>query len=75
MGKPTDEEVPEELNIEELAKAIEQLDAVGKKLKNSRLADRTIVLLLHDMTKLSKTQIKKVLDALPELKATYLKEA
>lgn len=57
---------------EELAEEIEKLTKVFRALGDSGLRRRTIVLLLHDMTKVSKRDIIKILDAGPKLAERYL---
>lgn len=60
-------------SLESMAEHIAALSAIGHMLKNSRLKERTILLLLKDETNLSMHYIKKVLDALPKLEDKYLK--
>lgn len=67
----TDEMTGDE--FQELIENIEKITALGKKIQASRLAQRTIILLLHDITKLPKSQIRFVLNALPELNTIFLK--
>ena len=45
-----------------------------ERLKNSGLRHDTIVILLHDHTKLPKGTIRKVLDGLEEIPLKYFKE-
>lgn len=52
--------------------AIRRLVAAVDTLENSGLKRRALVLLLADMTKLSKKQINAVLDALPLLAERFL---
>lgn len=63
----------ESISFSVLASSIKELSKVGNQLKNSPLNEKAIVLLLQDMTKLSRDDIKKVLNALPLLEKTYLK--
>ena len=58
---------------DELADEIEKLSEVFTALENSRLKRRTVVLLIHDMTKVGKRDIDTILDALPDLAERYLK--
>lgn len=67
----TKEEAMPDLEI--LAEHIKQLSELGKKLKNSKLKENTILLLIKDHTGIPKHQIKRILDALPELEKIYLK--
>ena len=69
-----DEENPE--SVELLAKSIVQVAEGFEKVLASPLKERTLILLLHDCvgtSKISKSQIKLVLEALPRLRGWYLK--
>lgn len=59
--------------FEQLVDNIKQISNLGKKISQSRLNERVLVLLLKDATGLSRTVICKLLDALPELEKRYLK--
>ena len=59
--------------IAEIEAAVLAISNLGKQLDASRLKRRAVLVLLQDMTGLSLTDIGKVLGALPELEATYLK--
>lgn len=50
-----------------LAIAIRDLAAVSEKIKQSGLTDRAVDLLLSDLTKMSRSDVRKVLNALPKL--------
>ena len=63
-----------EINLEEIAEAIEILSRIGDKLTESRLTERAVVLLIRDASGVNKGIIRKVLKALPELRTHYLKE-
>lgn len=62
-----------EMLIDNLPEAIEKLATALKKLTDSRLREDTIVLLLHDKTKISKRDIKIILGAMDRLEEVYLK--
>ncbi len=62
-GKP----VPKEI----LAEAIVNIGKAAKQLQDSGLNKRAIVVLIQDYTKLSKSDIVTVLDALPRLAGWY----
>jgi len=69
------EEKPE--SVELLAKSILQVADGFQKVLNSSLSRRALIVLLQDgigTSKISKTQIKLVLEALPRLKGWYLKD-
>jgi hypothetical protein len=57
---------------DEVAAAIKQLAEVGEALQAGKLKQKAIVLLLNDITKLPKTHITYVLNALPRLQE-YIK--
>lgn len=56
-----------------LADAIVRLAEAHAKLKAGGLNEKAIILLLNDMTKVGKNDIKKILDAIPRLRGYYLK--
>jgi hypothetical protein len=62
-------------SAELLAKSIVQVAAASKKLLESGISLEAIVVLLHARigTEVGKPQIRMVLDALPRLKAWYIK--
>jgi hypothetical protein len=68
------EENPE--SVELLAASVIQVAEGFEKVLRSPLSDRAIIVLLQDgigATKITKQQIKLVLEALPRLKAWYIK--
>lgn len=70
-----DSENPE--SVELLAKSVIQVAEGFEKLKDVKLTNRAIAVLLQDgigSTKITKKQIYLVLDALPQLKAWYIKK-
>lgn len=67
------EENPEPMEI--IAKSIIDIAAAFKKLENSRLQSRAILLLLKDATGISMGEIDKVLKAAANLEKTYIKSA
>jgi hypothetical protein len=71
----TNEENPEPMEL--IANSIIEISDAFKKLGNSRLKKRVIVLLLFDMLKsrgVGINQIECVLDAAPMLEAYYIKQ-
>ena len=64
-------EPPESTEI--LAEAVVRLGEAVKKLDASGMNRKAIVLLLHDATKVSKTEINAILDAIPRLRGWYCK--
>jgi hypothetical protein len=54
-----------------LAKSIISISASMKKLLSSGLNRRAVIALVHDHTKLGKSEITRVLDALDDLARTY----
>lgn len=61
-------------SIEDLAEAITSLSDAAERMLNAGLSERAIIILLHDMCKVNRNDIKAVLRALPELKNTYLQD-
>ena len=69
------EEKPE--SVELLAKSIIQVADGFEKILASSLTQRALIVLLHDgigSAKITKSQIKLVLDNLPRLKSWYIKK-
>lgn len=61
-----------EILAEAVVKISEGMDAL---LNNAMgLKEKTIILLLHDATKIRKSDIKKILDALPRLRGWYCRK-
>jgi siroheme synthase len=58
---------------EMMEKAIVELATAARQLMMSRLKQETIVVLLHDQTKISKRTIRTILENLQTLEETYLK--
>lgn len=56
-----------------LAEHIRDIAIAGKVLAASPLKQKTIIVLLENMTKLPQYKIKQVLDALPQLEKEFLK--
>ena len=68
------EEKPE--SVELLAQSVIQVAEGFQKVLNSPLTQRALIVLLHDgigQAKITKSQIKLVIEALPRLKAWYIK--
>ncbi len=63
MKKKEDEKHPAEIIAEELVKISDAIE----KLLNSGLQRKTIVVLLHDMTKMNKKEIEYILNSLENL--------
>jgi len=61
--------------LEIIAEHIERLTKAAEALRQSRLKEKTILVLLKDMTGMAQRDIKIVLDALPLLAREYLKPA
>jgi len=64
----------EPLHLEVLQNEIIKLANVGKQIEKSKLTQRAIILLLHDITKLPQRNIQYVLNALPALADKYIKK-
>lgn len=61
----------ESFSMHEILQCIPTLAKAVKELQEDSLPERTLVLLLHDYTKVNKRDIIRVLRALPELKEAY----
>jgi hypothetical protein len=64
-------------SAELLAQSVIQVAEGFEKLLHTPLSQRAIIVLLHDgigQAKITKSQIKLVLEALPRLKAWYIKK-
>lgn len=72
--KVTQRENEEQVPTEVIAQSIKEISDGMRKLRTGRLNDRAIVTLLHETTKISRTDIKTVLDGLEELEGTFLKK-
>lgn len=69
------EEVPE--SVELLAQSVIQVGEGFERMKDSPLSQRGLIVLLHDgigTSKITKSQIKLVLEALPRLKGWYIRK-
>jgi predicted amino acid-binding ACT domain protein len=67
-----DDIAPESTEL--LAKSIVEVADASQKLLDGGLTMRALIVLIQDMTNVSKTQIKLVLESLPRLKGWYCKE-
>lgn len=56
-----------EVPLEIISTHIARLSELGQQLKNSRLKERAVVLLLRDLTGLALVDIEKILKAIPRL--------
>ena len=65
-------EALEEIDWTVFADRIRALAALGERMKRSGLNWRAQVILLHDMTGVSKRNIRKILEALPELAKRFV---
>lgn len=66
------ENVPE-VPTEVLAQHIEEVSLAMAQINRGRLKKDTIILLLHDITKLPRRDVKKVIDACEVLGSVYVK--
>lgn len=64
---------PETVPFDEIAEAILEVSKLGTRIKQSKLKEKAILVLLSNATGLSQTIIKQVLDELPLLQKNYLK--
>lgn len=74
MGKVIVKQNPDkEIPVEILAQHIKAMSDVGKKLAASSMKQKTVLVLLNHTTGVAQKDIKKILDALPQLEKIYLK--
>jgi len=59
---------------DEVAKAIFKIQVAADAMRKSGLKQRAIVVLLHDLTKVNKSDIVYILNGLDKLADTYLTE-
>lgn len=57
-----------------IAEDIRRISETTKALFASGLTERAYIILISEMTRVSRTDVEKVLKALPALEKTYLKE-
>lgn len=69
VQQPDADEIPTEV----LAQHIQQVSESMAQINRGRLKKDTIILLIHDITKLPRRDIKKVLDACEVLGNVYVK--
>lgn len=70
IQKPNEPEVPAEI----LAQSIETVSNGMRKILNTRLNKRALMLLIRDACSLSLTEVEKVLDAIENLDKRFLKK-
>lgn len=63
-----DEPVPAKI----LAESIRRVADSNRQMRTAGLTRRAIVTLLHDSSKVSKTEIERILDSLDDLEKNYL---
>ena len=66
-------QITEDQMFEPIVTAIQEVSDAFKKLQNSKVKDRVILLLLRDSTNLPLADIEAVLKAAANLKSKYLK--
>lgn len=76
-NKKPQEEQPAKppIDVDALADAIKSLSDGAKKMHAGRLGKRAIIILLHDACggSVTKTDVERVLDAMPELEKRFLR--
>jgi len=73
MAKKKVETDPEDvLSSKAIAESIVNIDKAIKKLHNSGLRQRTMVLLISDASGVARATVKKVIEGMDELKDRYL---
>lgn len=66
-------EITQDEMFEPIVTAIQEVSDAFKKLQNSKVKERVILLLLRDITNLPLADIQNVLNAASQLKSKYLK--
>lgn len=66
-------EITQDEMFEPIVIAIQEVSDAFKKLQNSKVKERVILLLIKDSTNLSLSDIQSVLNAAAQLKSKYLK--
>ena len=66
-------EITQDEMFEPIITAIQDVSDAVKKLQNSKVKERVILLLIRDSTNLPLTDIQAVLNAAAQLKSKYLK--
>lgn len=61
-------------SIEVIARSVIEVSEAMKKIRNGKLKDRALILLIQDVSKVTQTDIKKVLDACEVLASVYTKQ-
>lgn len=69
----SDENETVEIILEDIAEAIVKISELGKIIEKSRLNQRAIVLLIQNITKVNRSEITYILNALPQLEKQFLK--
>jgi hypothetical protein len=64
--------VATEKTIDDVVKALHKVQNAAEELRESGLTRRAVVLLLHDMSKVPKREIHRVLEAIPEMAEFFL---
>lgn len=73
MQQTTSRRTPVE-TAEIIAQQLQDVSRGIKKLREGRLNERALVALLHDSTRMAKSDIERILDGLENLEKTYLKK-
>lgn len=68
----SNDENPEPVEI--IAKAIIDISVAFERIKNSRLSQKALVLLIQDQTRISQRDIIAILDIVPKLKDIYIQK-
>lgn len=83
MGKKIPKQLPQKITIKRDESKPESMELVAKAILDiaeavttmrERGKDKLIVLLLHDMTGVTKRDIQNILDAAPNIARTYLRD-
>lgn len=73
MGRKSNLETGVAVSLDTLGEEIRKVSQIGKAITASKFKRKGLVLLLAEISGVNRTDINKVLDALPELEKEYLK--
>lgn len=73
MSRKSELEKTSTAKLETLTEEIRRVSQLGKAIKNSGLNDKAIVILLAEMSNVSRTDVRIILNNLPLLEREYLK--
>jgi hypothetical protein len=73
MGRKSDLEKDAIVQLENLTEEIRKVSQLGKAIRDSKLTQKALVILLAEMSNVSRPDIRIILNNLPLLEKEYLK--